>query len=316
MDYKEFLRIKIGYSLFIIFLMTVFLTVFPLRLSAKVTGYCANCHTMHNSQNGIDVIPSPLEKLLKDDCLGCHTNSTSGTTIVTLGSSRFPIVYNTMEPVNPLAGGNFYWLENTAATEVVADARGHNIDGIDSEDANLSFSGHHADDSQIVVNGSGGWYRFLPNVEGIEDPDWEQSKSPTKHNEYKGGRPSIEKSMSNFCNGCHPNFYSHDEIGNSSPWQRHPSDEILPCDEPESEYCGYTQYNPLAPVARPDLSSYTGPSSTVSPGTDMVMCLSCHRPHASPYPDIMRWDYTNECIVGTENSSCGCFVCHTKKDGS
>ena len=26
----------------------------------------------------------------------------------------------------------------------------------------------------------------------------------------------------------------------------------------------------------------------VIPGSDAVMCLSCHRPHASEYPDMLR----------------------------
>ena len=35
------------------FLLFAFSTLlFALPLEAKVTGYCSNCHTMHNSQNG------------------------------------------------------------------------------------------------------------------------------------------------------------------------------------------------------------------------------------------------------------------------
>jgi len=340
---------KISYHFIAIFLC---MQVLAQGVDAIVTGRCDNCHTMHNSQDSTNVLrtgagvgwdsdkkiaggtlqETPAGNLLVTNCIGCHSSTTTQTIIEDVNGSRIPIVYNTVEPVNMLAGGNFYWLENTSDIEQIADARGHNVRTIDGNDYNLDFAPggsnvegiecidchlprHHSNDSQTVVDATGGWYRFLPNVKGIEDPDWEQTKSPTKHNEYKGGRPSSEKSISTFCSGCHPYFYSHEEIGDASPWRRHPADEILPGDDTK-EYSGYTQYNPLAPVARPDLSDYTGPSSDVTPGTDMVMCLSCHRPHATPNADILRWNYSSDCNANTSNDECGCFVCHTQKDGS
>ena len=94
----------------------------------------------------------------------------------------------------------------------------------------------------------------------------------------------------------------------SSPFQRHPSDIVLPLG---GEYGSYTNYSVEAPVARtmvPDV-----PSDGVTPGTDAVMCLSCHGAHATNYPDILRWDYTGMVAGGGSNTS-GCFVCHTTKD--
>ncbi|MBA2849205.1 hypothetical protein G4V39_00410 [Thermosulfuriphilus ammonigenes] len=194
---------------------------------------------------------------------------------------------------------------------------------------------HHADDSATVVGESGGWYRFLVSsnhpdsllgVKGIEDPDWEFTVSPSDHNEYNGcanadGRP--DNSISHFCGGCHGYFHgTHNSAdGNGqSPWLRHPSSIPLPS---SGEYALYnTQdgvtvgpYNPLAPVARnpATLSGMSGPTSVVTPGSDQVMCLSCHRAHGSPYPDMLRWDYSS-CSSGVANSQCGCFVCHTTKD--
>ena len=76
-------------------------------------------------------------------------------------------------------------------------------------------------------------------------------------------------------------------------------------------YGAYTTYDPLAPVARPDLTGWTGPSPLVNEGgteqKDMVMCLSCHRAHGSPYPDMLRWDY--DALVAGK----GCYTCHTAK---
>jgi len=61
-------------------------------------------------------------------------------------------------------------------------------------------------------------------------------------------------------------------------------------------------------------SSMSGPESD---GRANVMCLTCHRAHASPYEDMLRWDYT-AMIAGSADSgdyNTGCFACHTGKDG-
>jgi hypothetical protein len=96
-----------------------------------VTGNCANCHTMHNSQGGIHMILNTdidgtsggahgggYPSLTRGSCVGCHTGTNSG-------GSR-PFVYNTSEPTygtDTLAGGNFYWA-------IANDAKGHNVKGI------------------------------------------------------------------------------------------------------------------------------------------------------------------------------------------
>lgn len=184
---------------------------------------------------------------------------------------------------------------------------------------------HHADDSGDVVDSAAqGWYRFLAGhsgatglgVTGIEDDDWEFETS-TDHNEYlgisanklgAGGFQAIGNTMTAYCTGCHGNFHWEDSTAvGVSPWVRHPSDSILPN---SGEYSAYTSYDPLVPVARPDLSGYGGTSSnTINPGTDFVMCLSCHRAHASPYFKMMRWDYKN-----WPGGTSGCTRCHSYKD--
>ena len=332
---------------------------------ARVRGPCSNCHTMHNYQNGELVSPSgPRSYLLKDSCAGCHTNPNGGETIVTIGVTRIPIVNNGVEPLQSLAGGNFYWVK------VGGDRKGHNclsIPGISSDQTLTQAPGkpssasgpscanchdqisgceschdpkHHADDSGPVVGESGGWYRYLNSsehgssttgVKGIEDDDWEYTVSATDHNEYNGcDNPygNEDNSMSNYCAGCHQQFHGlsyTDTDGNviydgQSPWFRHPTHLPLPND-PSKEYYYYNNpggtgpgsYNPLVPVARDPtaLSSMTGPSATVTPGSDQVMCLSCHRAHASPYDHLLRWDYKGWPQNGQSN---GCLVCHTAKN--
>ena len=96
-----------------------------------VTGNCANCHTMHNSQGGTHMILNTTidgtsggahgggyPSLTRGSCVGCHTGTNDG-------GSR-PFVYSTSAPTygtDTLAGGNFYWA-------VADDAKGHNVKGI------------------------------------------------------------------------------------------------------------------------------------------------------------------------------------------
>ena len=315
----------------------------------------------------------PNNALTRGSCVGCHSNTTSAT-IKEPGSSRIPVVYNTVEPVDELAGGNFYWVVNKG------DEYGHNVLGISSVDGSLSEApgkiggcdnnschqslatqqtkipdfgsgcegchlnvAHHANDVppdgssdkyKLVTTAEQGWYRFLSGhkggdghgVEGGEDPDWQANS--IGHNEYLGkvsnggwgfsgnhggggggGGDPLGHTTTAFCTGCHGLFHSEQNIGDA--WIRHPSDAVIP---DSGEYSAYTTYNPEVPVARPSLDSE--PSATVEPGTDMVMCLSCHRPHGSEHSDLLRWDY-NTMIAGGGDGCAdgeGCFVCHTDKD--
>lgn len=202
---------------------------------------------------------------------------------------------------------------------------------------------HHADDSMLKFGSldesnqggatitdttdyttAGKSYRFLYNVHGGEDSDWEATVTPLDHNQYKGeafaGRPlgvrawGAVDTISEFCSECHGYFHASDEITNQtppsgSPWTRHPTDAILPN---SGEYSAYTAYSTEAPVARPNIADPI--SNVVTPGTDIVMCLSCHRAHASAYPDILRWDYST--MIAGGGGSGGCFTCHTQKNTS
>jgi predicted CXXCH cytochrome family protein len=342
-------RFLCQFLIFSIVVPALCIIISPDFVTARVKGVCADCHTMHNSQDGSPINgEGPLEHLLVSDCVGCHS-STNANTII----NDTPIAWNQAVPTQALAGGNFYWTN-------VDQAFGHNVEGISGTDTNFSFvpgqtlggntktiseciachsfglSGpeypftqpragdvlicedchtqvqHHADDSATVVDGTGGWYRFIYDVKGIEDPDWEQTVASGDHNEYQGETVSMGSSISDAGCACHSKFHAlrnPGEVGSDGQWFKHPSDVALPAGE--TEYAAYTTYDPEAPVARPNLSAYSGPSSTVTPGTDMVMCLSCHRPHGSPYADILRWDYSTMNAGG--GGSGGCFVCHTEK---
>lgn len=179
-------------------------------------------------------------------------------------------------------------------------------------------------------------YRFLLGVKGLENTtDKWQNKDASSHNEYygtttppsydcsgngchgDGGVRPTNDSISGFCGTCHGNFHgliggtgdgTSDGIGigsSTSPFKRHPSDILIRSD---GEYSAYTTYSVMAPVGRTAVPSSMSP--TVSPGSDVVTCLSCHMAHGSLYADILRWEYESETAsIG----NAGCRVCHTEK---
>ena len=336
---------------------------------AKVAGVCGNCHTMHNSQGGANMMINTTidgsggpdgggyPALTRGTCVGCHTGENTGSNIT-------PFVYNTGSVTygtDTLAGGNFKWV-------VTDDATGHNVKGIPGMTADTTLThapgdsfglgcttGCHATlfapvDGGVALNtgcegchldpkhhatqqpagapavAANGYFRFLSGhmggtgsgVEGIEDGNWEYTNSATVHNEYlglvnensSGGFFGIGgNTMTAYCTGCHGNF--HTQLDSNDEWIRHPSDAVLPN---TGEYTDYTTYNPNVPVARPDLTAIAN-TGLVANNSDMVMCLSCHRAHGSPYDDMLRWDYSNMVAgAGGAFSGTGCFQCHSEKD--
>jgi predicted CXXCH cytochrome family protein len=180
---------------------------------------------------------------------------------------------------------------------------------------------HHADDSNVPVGGdvndTDGYFRFLKGhmsgdhlgVCGIEDDDWQATFSDSDHNEYLGNSAAKDTAgqmiwtgptMTGYCGGCHGIFHISSNSAGGGNWIRHPSGAVLPN---SGEFASYTTFDPDVPVGRPDLTGWTGPDSTVTPGLDLANCLSCHRAHGSPYPKMLRWDMTDRAGA--------CATCHT-----
>lgn len=190
---------------------------------------------------------------------------------------------------------------------------------------------HHADGPGAVAGREQGWYRFLGSVmqrdgtseptaegvAGIEDPDWEQNPLPNRHNTYQGSTALSSSyldtgSINQKCAGCHGRFHSQTAAG--SAWIRHPVDAAIPN---AGEFTGFTTYDPLVPVARRNVTGEDANFSEINRGFDLVSCISCHRPHGSPYPAMLRWNY--RAWPGTDSHTGqpavnGCAVCHTAKD--
>jgi len=168
-------------------------------------------------------------------------------------------------------------------------------------------------------------YRFLNGIKGWEDDVYEYNVFNTPangaHNIYYGevrtaDTASNTQTISYFCAECHGIFHGGagtDGVSNTSfatPWVRHPVDIVMPTTA-GTEYEHYTTYRVDTPIGSSDVTDNTMDLTTA---TDrIVMCLSCHRAHASPYPSSLRWDPT--LIRSGEHNTNGCFACHSHKDG-
>ncbi|MDH4232568.1 MAG: hypothetical protein OEW04_11150 [Nitrospirota bacterium] len=118
--------------------------------SFAISGVCSNCHTMHNSQNGLpevglyngsgSVVTStdPQDYLLKANCIGCHT--TDAVAPATAQKSKYgaPAVLhiNDISAQTPgggytNAGGDFYWVATGLGGK---QTYGHNVAGLAAAD--------------------------------------------------------------------------------------------------------------------------------------------------------------------------------------
>ena len=180
------------------------------------------------------------------------------------------------------------------------------------------YGAHHTDDSVIDGASVGTSYRFLYGVKGKEHKTWEYQATVDNHNGYQGDRNySSMNTISYLCGECHAAYHLHPNLGGSTqvgfgtPWLRHPADIALGnvAGYSSSEFSGYMNYDLDTPVA------FTNPTGTetVVDGNSIVMCLSCHRAHASPYKSMLRWDYS--AISAGTGPQKGCITCHTQKGG-
>lgn len=183
---------------------------------------------------------------------------------------------------------------------------------------------HHNNVGASLTTAStvGNSYRFLNGVHGYESTDWEATATSggTNHNVYKGATAAVAGSLtapggntiSGLCNECHGQFHGGTaaDTGTGSPWLRHPTDVAITANGGEYATIS-TTYNIATPIALADVSAQSG---TFTASDAIVMCLSCHRAHASQYMDSLRWDYATIATGGGSDTT-RCFVCHTSKDG-
>ncbi len=308
-------------------------------MADAITGQCSNCHTMHDSQDGVDG-GGPNDLLLKGSgCGGCHTqnglpsapqvdltsNLSAGgsfdtTTIATDDSMRHDVqdLSLTESAITSTPGktGSILTVAPNALTCAGAvGCHGKHVTGMGS-DAGIKGS-HHAPNAT---------YRFLwigtttspTAVLGIGDVDYEVTVDDSDHNVYSA---HATQSISTFCNQCHNQFHGEPETGGpSSPWIRHPTDIALfsgPVAWDSAKVNIHANDAPIALIAIGANTTTTNYYSGGTPGLDetnsAVMCLSCHRAHGTANADLLRWSYATVLAGGAKSK---CLSCHYKQSNA
>ena len=94
---------------------------------ATIGGDCDSCHNLYPGMMEKTHTGKAFQYVLKNEfCVNCHSSANSET-IKSLGGNRVPVVHNTVNPIHPLAGGNFRYVAKD-----FGDRKGHNVDGITS----------------------------------------------------------------------------------------------------------------------------------------------------------------------------------------
>ncbi|MBU2537792.1 MAG: hypothetical protein KKH22_05090 [Proteobacteria bacterium] len=194
------------------------------------------------------------------------------------------------------------------------------------------MGGHHGKDITIWQDGTtvAKSYRFLSGIQGMEDNSFELQPTPSKHNKYYGKNRVSETDLaagtiSSHCARCHGNFHNGSgKIASGTfgagVWLRHPVDFDMSRAISSTEYVTYNNgigtgnpYSVISPVATASTSTSVNTTVDISTSANngIVMCLSCHRAHGTPYDGILRWNYKRWPQADGYN---GCAVCHTTKD--
>jgi hypothetical protein len=309
---------------------------------------CNGCHTMHNSEHGVLVDPdSPngntnllIDETPSDVCLSCH--SVSGSRGVFADD---PLAPNTLN-----GGGDFVFLtedflQNNRGHILTGDNAGHNINapskGVGTDltllvapgdltspfpSASLGCSSchnPHGNQNFRLLYGVGQIQKNLFTFEypaPIAEKKGSGAEANDNHTAYKSG-------MSAWCGNCHGEFHANNtKLIHKSGMAMGGTADVY------NRYNGTT--NPTSAVqatsylaAVPFEDPANTPTSTTGPsGTSQVMCLSCHRAHASSGPFSGRWDFNETYLVedGTvegsyaipnpydDNQRSLCNKCHNK----
>jgi len=236
---------------------------------------CAVCHDK-TAEELKDYVHDSSAFPVSARCLACHDGS------LDISGLNPPHVINGQQE---LAGGSF-------SPTIGSDEAGHNILSVDRILGLTPPGGAQLDDFGCLSchdaheNGN---YRSLKRrtngyttwVEADGDPDYLQ-------NTYITG-------INDFCGACHRQFNRTAGSRGTRGWRQHP--------------VGIT----IAGAQHADFSHWSGLSDRITQAeypsgnsNDLhdarLICLSCHRAHASPYKNALRWDYSQNVQ--------GCLECH------
>jgi hypothetical protein len=306
-------------------MITLTLSGNGLAFHEEGVAYCAGCHVMHNSQDGEAIVPGGAGGYLlrqtdgSSTCLRCHADY-GQLTGVDADSPPGGSGYG--------GGGDFYWLKRDfiwsahgRTQESLGDSHGHNIIAADF--------GLTKTDGKLGTQAPGGTFDNELSCASCHDPHGNENYLLLRGNEQHDGatfpaapiavspgrrtassnavsdsnHPAYGSGMSAWCAGCHTSF------DNGLIDRMHPADFQMST-EIRNIYNGYvstadptggtqdTAYREFVAFQTGAMDTSTlDTKSTKGPDAGAeVACISCHRAHASAFPDMMRWYPNSELL--------------------
>ena len=287
--------------------------------------YCQGCHTMHNSQGGAPVDaahPAGNAYLLNngspsDTCLKCHAGY--GQFASGLGFGPGGDFYWLTKTFSYSAHGR--------TTTLAGSTHGHNIIapayGLTSADPTLSHAPggtflsqymsctschdpHGNENFRLLYGGAGNDPKYDGTRYSFANPAplalgnarttnaASGLENNVQHTVYKSG-------MSEWCANCHSAFHSPNTTNFVHPtgvamgsttaaaYNAYVSTDNLLGGTQATSYWGLVPFE----AVNVDLATANSTNYTTGPDAqDRVMCLTCHRAHASPFSDNGRWDFS------------------------
>lgn len=309
---------------------------------------CIGCHSGRNTTNSL--LNSPPKVIGTAQPLYTPIAGGAGTAFTSLAGGDFWWVISDSTKGHDVANAVGHTDSNgltapggTATSVTCAGTKGcHGNSYLANELQSLAGAHHsrHTNWTQPLLTGTGGnvgaSFRYLiGGVYGAEDTDWQFTET-TDHNQYYGEARTTDvnsatgasntHTISALCATCHGAYHNKVDGGTDTyginqsatfagtgAWIRHPTDYDVPTTV-GTEYEGFKTYQPETPVGRTNAAGAVLGSAVPAPltaGNRIVLCVSCHRAHGSPYADALRWRYSTM-APGTGVTN-GCMNCHTKK---
>lgn len=164
-----------------------------------------------------------------------------------------------------------------------------------------------------------GNYRLLGDSEYVADGYSFNTDAPValqssvnKYQETDSSHVDYGSGMSEWCGNCHGGILNSEHKAGDGNFEHPSGDGELLEQEILAMYNSYvksgdfsgiaaTSYLQFVPFERGTSSlQLLDPNSTAGPdATSNVMCLSCHRAHASAFPNAGRWDFTASLLVNS-----------------
>lgn len=238
---------------------------------------CATCHNKTEAELK-EYTHDSSSFPVSDVCLACHDAS------MDVSSLDPPYVFNGRVE---LAGGSF-------TPTLGSDKVGHNIVSIDMILGLTPPGGSTMMDFGCLschdAHANGNFRNLKKEINGNQTLVRADNDPNYRENVYISG-------MDNFCGACHKKFHGAHNAGEAQGSRGGHPVGITIYGARHADFGFWSrQENKVTETQHP-----AGSRDDLF-GAE-VFCLSCHRAHASPYRDSMRWDYTK--------SAQGCLECHT-----